>query len=146
MLLIGPLLSTAVRSLTAADAGFAFTLDNFAGLFAERNFLEAVRNTVLSGLGATLCSTILGFSLAWIVARTDIPGRHWFEVLNLVPFFLSPYVGAVSWLYLAAPNAGLIQNIAGRVSLAGRLPQHLLDRRRRLGAVAVLHALHLSAS
>ena len=113
LLLIGPFLSTAVRSLTAADAGFAFTLDNFTGLFGERNFLEAVRNTVLSGLGATVCSTILGFSLAWVVARTDIPGRSWFEVLNLVPFFLSPYVGAVAWLYLAAPNAGLIQNMLG---------------------------------
>jgi iron(III) transport system permease protein len=113
LLLVGPLLSTAVRSVSATDAGFAFTLANFADLFRDRNFLEAVRNTVLSGLGATACSTVLGFSLAWIVARTDIPGRGWFEALNLVPFFLSPYVGAVAWLYLAAPNAGLIQNMLG---------------------------------
>jgi iron(III) transport system permease protein len=38
-----------------------------------------------------------------------MPGRRWFEIFNLVPFFLSPYVGAISWIYLAAPNSGLIQ-------------------------------------
>jgi iron(III) transport system permease protein len=98
LLLAGPLMSTVVRSVTAADTGLAFSLDNFAGLFFDRNFLEALRNTGLSGLGATLFSCLLGFTLAWIVARTDIFGRGWFEVLNLVPFFLSPYVGAVAWL------------------------------------------------
>jgi iron(III) transport system permease protein len=113
LLVAGPFMSTAVRSVTAADTGLAFSLDNFAGLFFDRNFLEALRNTVLSGLGATLFSCLLGFTLAWIVARTDIFGRGWFEVLNLVPFFLSPYVGAVAWLYLAAPNAGLLQNMLG---------------------------------
>jgi iron(III) transport system permease protein len=38
-----------------------------------------------------------------------MPGRKWFETANLIPFFLSPYVGAVSWIYLAAPNSGLLQ-------------------------------------
>ncbi len=37
-----------------------------------------------------------------------MPGRRWFEILNLVPFFLSPYVGAVSWIYLAAPHSGIL--------------------------------------
>src|SRR5271167_4258569 len=53
LLVAGPFMSTAVRSVTAADAGWTFSLDNFAGLFFDRNFLEALRNTVLSGLGAT---------------------------------------------------------------------------------------------
>src|SRR5258708_7429221 len=41
-----------------------------------------------------------------------MPGRRWFEGLNLVPFFLSPYVGALSWIYLAAPRSGLLQWVA----------------------------------
>jgi iron(III) transport system permease protein len=113
LLVIGPFVSTAVRSVTATGTGFAFTLGNFTSLFADGNFLEALRNTCLSGLGATFFSCLLGFILAWIVARTDIFGRGWFEVLNLIPFFLSPYVGAVAWLYLAAPNSGLLQNMLG---------------------------------
>jgi iron(III) transport system permease protein len=121
-LLIGPLMSSVVRSTTASDVGYSFTVENFRSLFADRTFLDAVRNTVLSGVGATFFSCLLGFILAWIVARTDVVGRKWFEVLNLIPFFLSPYVGAVAWLYLVAPNAGILQNMLGEYrSLIGFL-------------------------
>jgi iron(III) transport system permease protein len=40
-----------------------------------------------------------------------VGGRRWFEELNLIPVFLSPYVGAMSWLYLAAPNSGILQKL-----------------------------------
>ncbi len=40
-----------------------------------------------------------------------MPGRRWFEVFNLVPFFLSPYVGAISWVYLAAPHSGILSKL-----------------------------------
>ena len=106
-------MSSVVRSLTASDVGYSLTAENFRSLFADRSFLDAVRNTTLSGVGATFFSCLLGFILAWIVARTDVVGRRWFGVLNLIPFFLSPYVGAVAWLYLAAPNAGILQNMLG---------------------------------
>ena len=105
-------LATVIRSLLYWDAdGAALSLQNFVALFSDPRFYQAVGNTVLCGAGATIISCVLGFSLAWVVSRTDMPGRRWFEILNLVPFFLSPYVGAVSWIYLAAPNSGLLQNL-----------------------------------
>jgi hypothetical protein len=92
LLLAGPFLSTILRSvMVAPETGASvFALGNFVDLIKDRAFLDAARNTLISGAGATLLSGILGFSLAWIVTRTDIPGRSWFEVLNLVPFFCRP--------------------------------------------------------
>ena len=89
LLLAGPFLSTVLRSfIVAPEAGPpVFGLSNFLDLIKDQAFLEAATNTILSGAGATLFSGVFGFSLAWIVARTEIPGRSWFEVLNLVPFF-----------------------------------------------------------
>jgi hypothetical protein len=89
VLLAGPFLSTLLRSvIVAPETGpSVFALSNFLDLIKDRAFFDAVSNTIISGAGATLFSGILGFSLAWIVSRTDIPGRNWFEVLNLVPFF-----------------------------------------------------------
>jgi iron(III) transport system permease protein len=113
LLILGPFLATAIRSLLVFDrSGAALSLQNFAALFADPRFYQAVGNTLLAGAGATFVSCVLGFSLAWVVSRTDMPGRGAFETLNLVPFFLSPYVGAVSWIYLAAPNSGILQNLA----------------------------------
>jgi iron(III) transport system permease protein len=110
LLVIGPFLATVIRSLLYYDrSGGGLSLQNFAGLFSDPRFYQAVGNTLIAGAGATVISCVLGFSLAWVVSRTDMPGRRWFEIFNLVPFFLSPYVGAISWIYLAAPNSGLIQ-------------------------------------
>src|SRR5215210_7523044 len=110
LLVIGPFLATVIRSLLYFDRqGGGLSLQNFAGLFSDPRFYQAVGNTMIAGAGATVISCVLGFSLAWVVSRTDMPGRRWFEIFNLVPFFLSPYVGAISWIYLAAPNSGLIQ-------------------------------------
>lgn len=112
VLVAGPVLTAVLRSLTKADSGPGHaTIANFAGLIRDPAIRQAAINTIVSGAGATLGSLVLGTTLAWIVTRTDIPGRRGFAVLNLMPFFLSPYVGAMSWLYLAAPHAGILQKL-----------------------------------
>lgn len=112
VLVAGPVLTTIGRSLVAEGGSLQLTSGNFVRLFGDAAIRQAALNTLVAGAGATLFSAVLGTALAWIVARTDLPGRRWFESLNLVPFFLSPYVGAMSWLYLAAPHAGILQKLA----------------------------------
>jgi iron(III) transport system permease protein len=115
-LIAGPFLATVIRSVLFWDAsGGALSWQNFAGLFADPRFYQAAGNTIICGIGATSISCVLGFSLAWVVSRTDMPGRRWFEVFNLVPFFLSPYVGAISWVYLAAPHSGILSKLLADV-------------------------------
>jgi iron(III) transport system permease protein len=112
MLIAGPILATVVRSALSWDAGGpGLSWRNFTSLFADPRFYQAAGNTIMCGIGATVISCGLGLSLAWVVSRTDMPGRRWFEVLNLVPFFLSPYVGAISWVYLAAPHSGILSKL-----------------------------------
>lgn len=115
LLVMGPFLATIIRSLLLWDqTGVHVSLQNFAGLLADPRFYQATGNTLICGAGATVLSCLLGFSLAWVVSRTDMPGRRWFEIVNLVPFFLSPYVGAISWAYLAAPHGGIIPGFLKR--------------------------------
>lgn len=108
-----PLLSTAIRSVLYWSAdGPQVSLENFRALLVQPRFYDAVLNTLICAVGTTAISCVLGVLLAWLVTRTDMPGRGWFEYGNLIPFFLSPYVGAISWLYLMAPNSGILQNFA----------------------------------
>jgi iron(III) transport system permease protein len=113
MLILGPLLAGVVRSLLVwhGDA-VRVSLANFGGLLADPRFYSAVGNTLLCGVCTTLISLVLGTCMAWIVTRTDVPGRRVFETLNLVPFFMSPYVGALAWVFLVAPYSGLLQTSA----------------------------------
>jgi iron(III) transport system permease protein len=108
ILVIGPIVSTLMRAVGSSDETIDFTLANFVGLLSDPTFQESAVNSLMTGAGVALLASVLGCTLAWIVARTDLPGRGYFEILNLMPFFFSPYVGAMSWLYLAAPNSGII--------------------------------------
>jgi iron(III) transport system permease protein len=108
VLVAGPIVSTLLRSIVVSDTSLTdFTWGHFAGLARDRGIQAAAINTIITGLSVALFSSIIGCALAWIVARTDVPGRRSFEILNLIPFFFSPYVGAMSWLYIAAPNSGI---------------------------------------
>jgi iron(III) transport system permease protein len=115
LLVAGPFLATFIRSFlywSPDGAAVAVSLQNFASLLGDPRFHAAALNTLICGVGATVFSTMLGLSLAWVVSRTDMPGRSWFEVGNMIPFFLSPYVGAEAWVYLAAPNSGILQKLS----------------------------------
>src|SRR4051794_35960781 len=64
LLVIGPFFATVIRSLLYFDrSGGGLSLQNFAGLFGDPRFYQAVGNTLIAGAGATVISTVLGFSL-----------------------------------------------------------------------------------
>ncbi|HBK81735.1 MAG TPA: hypothetical protein DDZ83_19035 [Nitrospinae bacterium] len=96
------------------DLGFdtEWGLGNYYEIFEGRVIRKAFRNTLLISAGTTVLATFLGVSLAWINARTNCPWRDRLEPFNLIPFFLSPFVGAIAWHNLAAPKVGFLNNIA----------------------------------
>ena len=89
-----------------------YTVNNYLSCFSNPRILSAILNTLWISTGTTLFATIVGCSLAWLVARTDMPLRKTFEMLNTIPIFLSPFVGAIAWMYLAAPRAGFLNKLA----------------------------------
>ena len=110
-----PLITLVVNSfLVLDDLGFDTTwgLDNYPQIFQDRVIRKAFLNTLLISTGTTIVATILGVSLAWLNARTNCPYRAQLEPFNLIPFFLSPFVGAIAWHNLAAPRVGLLNNLA----------------------------------
>lgn len=85
---------------------------NYVEMFTDRIIPKAFVNTLIISSGSTILATFLGVSLAWINARTNCPGRDYLEPYNLIPFFLSPFVGAIAWHNLGEPQTGLLNNWA----------------------------------
>ncbi len=106
-----PLLTLFVSSFRVLDPlGWDTTwgFDNYVTLFTDRIIPKAFVNTLIISSGSTILATFLGVSLAWINARTNCPGRDYLEPYNLIPFFLSPFVGAIAWHNLGEPQTGLL--------------------------------------
>jgi iron(III) transport system permease protein len=86
----------------------AYGLDNFGGLF---QFPQILLNTLTVSLAATVMALVFGFVMAWILSRTNVPGRRLFEQLMIMPYYLTPLLGALAWGLLGAPESGFINEI-----------------------------------
>jgi iron(III) transport system permease protein len=83
------------------------SLEGYRAIATSRN-AAVLANTVGISLVKTSLSMVLALGLAWIVARTDTPGRRTIEALVALPFFIPPVLTATAWGMLAAPRGGLI--------------------------------------
>ena len=64
--------------------------------------------TFLIAASVALFACVVAAPLAWLVARTDMPGRRWIRMLVMASFVTPSFLGAVAWEILAAPNSGLL--------------------------------------
>jgi len=89
------------------DENGAPTLGNFVRLAGDPSFagpyLTAAGIALCVALGAAAAAT----PLAWLVARTDMPLRRTIRALVTASFVTPPFLGAIAWETLAAPNSGL---------------------------------------
>jgi iron(III) transport system permease protein len=103
---LGMLVYGSLHTTPPGEPG-ALSLEGYRALATSRN-AAVLANTVGLSLVKTTLSMVLALGLAWIVARTDTPGRRTIEALVALPFFIPPVLTATAWGMLAAPRGGLI--------------------------------------
>src|SRR5689334_5496941 len=82
-----------------------YGLDNYTNLIDDYHVLT---NTALVSCIATVLAVIFGFLQAWILTRTNIPGRQRLERLMELPYYMTPLIGALAWGVLLGPKTGLV--------------------------------------
>ncbi|HSR77717.1 MAG TPA: iron ABC transporter permease [Xanthobacteraceae bacterium] len=116
-LILAPLGWLAYFSLV--DRAGHFTLDNFRQLVSTPAFVEPLITTVILSVSASLICCVVSAPLAWLVARTDMPLRGAVRALMTASFVTPPFLGAIAWELLAAPNSGLINQAYRALTGAG---------------------------
>jgi iron(III) transport system permease protein len=109
----------------------AYGLDNFNGIL---QYPQILLNTLTVSVAATVMALAFGFVMAWILTRTNVPGRHLFEQLMAVPYYLTPLLGALAWSLLGAPESGFINQIWRELGGNG----HLIDINTAYGIAWVM--------
>lgn len=130
------LLYGAVRTGAPGQAGSTFTLDHLKAVYASTKYLEPLRNTLVIAIITTAIAMPIGLVLAWLVARTDVRAKGALEYLIITPMFLSPLLGTLAWIALAAPGSGFINAWIGRGLLSRR--EDLIDIYSFWGIVFVM--------
>lgn len=109
--------------LTFPDATIGnFTLFHWIRMLTSKisqvYMYEPLRHSMTIAVGATFLSMIIGSVMAWLVIRTDMPGRKLVNQLAVIPYIMPSWTLAQAWLVLfknqiSGGTPGLFQFLTG---------------------------------
>jgi iron(III) transport system permease protein len=83
-------------------------LDNWQSALETPGIVMALWNTVSLAVTRQGIAIVLGVTLAWLIARTDLPGRDWLEFGFWIAVFLPSLTVTLGWIMLLDGHGGLI--------------------------------------
>lgn len=90
-----------------------FGFDGWRTALASEAIRGALFNTVKITAAVLSISLPTAIMVAWLIGRTDMPGRHWLEFGFWISFFLPPLAVVQGWILLLDPGYGLL-NVAAK--------------------------------
>src|SRR6266446_4383816 len=135
VLIVLPLSWLAVFSVT--DKARHLTLQNFVTLFTDPDFLDPLLTTAIIATTSAAICCVVAAPMGWLVSRTDMPGRQFIRALVTASFVTPPFLGAVAWELLAAPNSGLLNQLYRFVTGADA-GEHLFNIYSMTGIIFVI--------
>jgi iron(III) transport system permease protein len=100
------------------DEGWTF--DNWRAVYLGRDLWPMLANTVVFAVGSSAAALLLGTLLAWLVERTDLPGRGLVRVMIILPLATPPLLLAIAWVLLLSPRTGFFNHaLMGMFGLSG---------------------------
>jgi iron(III) transport system permease protein len=111
--IITPVIVVLLRSVTTGKLGAAigFSAENYLRVFADQQIWSLLNNSILYAAGSAALGTGIGAMLAWIVARTNTPGKRLVELMPLYPILMPPIMKNIAWILLLAPKSGILNNM-----------------------------------
>lgn len=110
-----------VRLSPVAQPG-QFTLFHWERVLASplssAMFYEPLRNTMVVAIGTSILALLIGLTLAWLLERTDLPGRKWFAWFAPLPYMMPSWYIALAWIVFfkndrIGGSTGLFQHLFG---------------------------------
>ena len=118
----------------------ALSFGAYEFVFADADFWNAFGTTVLLAAGMTVIAVPLGAGLAFLMVRTDVPGRHWLEPVILVPIFVSAVVLAFGYVVALGP-VGILSTAVK--DLIGVVPWNLYSVPSLIAIAGLTHVPHV---
>ncbi len=89
-----------IRDAEVGDFTFYHWVRMLSGKIAKIMTYEPLMHSLVVSVGATLLALVIGGLMAWLVVRTDIPGRELIHLLATVPYIMPSWTIAMAWLVM----------------------------------------------
>ena len=87
--------------------GGALTFANFRGAYTDVGLGEMMVNSLTFAIGSCLVSLTIGSVLAYLIVRTDVPGKPLMFAASLVPLIIPGILHTIAWVFILDPNIGI---------------------------------------
>lgn len=91
--------------------------ENFKTLMGEKNFLQAMQNSILIIVLVTICTIVLAILFATLLQRGNFKGNNFFRIIFYIPNILSIVVIAGIFGAIYNPTTGLLNTFLRAIGL-----------------------------
>jgi iron(III) transport system permease protein len=106
--LLGVIIAVSFVDDIARGVNAAFTLKNFRALFGDPLIYSALLNTIGFTIVTVAIAMGIGGSVAWLVERTDLPGKRLVYVIMTVGLLVPTFFMAMGWVFFLHPRIGML--------------------------------------
>ena len=104
LIVIYPLWQVLFRSFL--DAG-VLSLKSYQKVFSYPSYYRALLNSVWISCATAAMCMVMGTLLAFLVIRTNLPGKKTLRTLLVLPYALPSFFAAIAWIQLLGPQGYL---------------------------------------
>jgi putative spermidine/putrescine transport system permease protein len=116
---VGIMVPTSVRPyVPLVGITDGFTAGHYLKLVTDLYYLEIIARTLALGFTVTLLTLVIGYPVAFFLARSPSRWRHWLTILVVFPLLLNLVVRTFGWIALLAQN-GLVNQALQTLGLTG---------------------------
>ena len=91
--------------------GTKIDFEMFKSVLLQKENVQAMKNTLVIAVFATLFATLVGVFFAWLLGRSDIPLKGFMKFLFSIPFMIPPFLAAMSWDMMFSGRGGYINKL-----------------------------------
>ena len=109
--------------------------------------IKPLLNSLLIGVGVSVCAILLGSVLAWLMVRSDLPFKPFFSLAVIIPYMIPSWVKSQAWLSMfktprVGGSAGFVASIMSNMGVSNEMIETLLSP-VAYGVIAIIIVLTL---
>lgn len=97
-------------------------VSSYLTVYGQAVNMRALTNTAKISILVMILSVLITFPLAWLIGRTDLPGRKKFRTILVASYMIPPYVGAIAWTQLLNPDVGYLNALLKTIFSLSKAP------------------------
>ena len=121
LIALGPVLRLLLEGI---GFGEGITTEHLSTVLTRDSTATALTHSLITAVGGTVISVLIGASFAFLVALTDIRGKGALVFCLMVPMMIPPQITALAWMQMMGPSSVLLRMLGIAPPLGSPQPLH----------------------